>query len=53
MPGPLITSSVEKTDDGKWRASWFVGTSHGEAIFDTEEEAREFNRRNINRETGF
>jgi hypothetical protein len=49
----LITSSVEKQDDGKWIATWHVGTRSGQATFDTEEEAKDYNKRNINRETGF
>lgn len=49
----LIWSDMQRRDDGRWQAVWHVGTRYGQGVFDTQEEAREFIRRNINRETGF
>jgi hypothetical protein len=48
----LITSTVEQKD-GRWWGSWFVGTRHGKADFDTKPEADDYCKRNINREIGF
>lgn len=51
--GVFIFADVKQLDTGKWEGSWHVGTKNGKAEFDTEEEARDYCKRNINRETGF
>lgn len=49
----LIFSNVKQQENGKYEGFWSVGTRNGKEEFDTEEEARDYCKRNINRETGF
>ena len=53
MGNVLIFSTIDHLNNGKWEGFWSVGNRNGKAVFDTEEEAREFCKRSINRETGF
>lgn len=53
MTGPMITGDVTKLNNGKWKGEWWVGSRNGSAEFDTEQEAKNYVRRNIDREIGF